>query len=233
MQLSRRSVVLGGLVGSIAVAVPVSLAATGSGGYPADKAVAAGSTRAVLAENQTETLLSATFRTSKTTDLIMSVSLECSILTSLVTNNETPTSTAGAGLRAWLEIDGVPVAVEDLSAPPQDPADTAEGDPATDAVTFCDREYARSVVDDENPADGVDEEDDYIQTKSSHSFTWVRMNAGSGVHTVELVGTLRDSQTGGGDSEAIIGNRTLIIEPTKMANNAVIAESGSSQSGNG
>lgn len=231
LTLSRRTAVAGALVGSVAVAIPVALAAESGGGFPADKAVAAGSTRAVLGANQVAPLLSATFRTSKPTDLIMSVSLECSILTALVTSNDDNAATAAAGLRAWLEIDGKVVPIEDISTPPQDPAASGNGDPLTDSVTFCDREYARTVTDEEEPEDGIDREDDYIRTKSSHAFTWVRLNAGSGVHTVTLMGQFRNATTGQAAAEAIVGNRTLVIEPTKLANNAVIAENGTSKSG--
>lgn len=232
LALSRRTVVLGSLALSTAVAVPVSLAATnGGGGTPANKAVAAGSKRMVIGANQTETLLSATLRTSKPTDLLMTVSLECSILTQLITNNESNASSAAAGVRAWLEIDDKVVPIEDMSAPPQDPAANGNGTPIEDAVTFCDREYARTVTDQEDPADGIDQEDDYIKTKSSHAFTWVRLNAGSGIHKVELVAQFRNAVTGNATAEAIIGNRTLVIEPTKLANDADVQEAGTSGSG--
>lgn len=230
LALSRRSVVAGALVGSVAVAIPVALAAETGGGSPANKAVAAGSQRMAIGANQEEVLMSATFKTSKPTDLIMSVSLECSLFTALTTNQANPTSNATAGLRAFLRIDGKIVPITDVSTPPQDPAESGNGG-VDDAVTFCDREYQRTVTDREEPADGVDEEDDYIRTKSSHAFTWVRLNAGSGQHLVEVVGQFRNTTAGAATAEAIIGNRTLVIEPTKLANNAVIAEAGTSTSG--
>ena len=93
------------------------------------------------------------------------------------------------------------------------------------------REYSRTVEDQENPLDGIDQEDDYIRTKSAHSFSWVRLNAGSGMHTLVIKADLEASGTGASTAEAVIGNRTLVIEPTKMANNAVIAEDGTSTSG--
>jgi hypothetical protein len=229
--LSRRTVVLGALVGSVTVAVPVALAQTGGGGSPADKAVAAGSTLEVIGANQTVPILSATFKTSKPTDLLMTASLECSILTALTTNNQDNSANARSGVRVWLELDGKVVPIEDVSMPPQDPDDSGNGDPATDGVNFCDREYQRTVTDQEEPEDGIDQESDYIKTKSAHAFSWVRLNAGSGMHTLELVAQFNNATTGNAAAEAIVGNRTLIIEPTKMANNAVIAENGTSTSG--
>ena len=153
--------------------------------------------------------------------------MECSILTSLITNNDNHSASAASGVRAWLTLDGKVVPIQDTSAPPQDPTGNGNGNAAADGVNFCDREYARSVTDQENPLDGVDQESDYIKTKSAHSFSWVRLNAGSGVHTVALVAQFNSSQSASAQAQAIVGNRTLIIEPTKLANDAVIADNGS------
>jgi hypothetical protein len=84
------------------------------------------------------------------------------------------------------------------------------------------------VTDNENPLDGIDTEDDYISTKSSHGFNWVQMNMGSGLHKIAVMATLTTSTDGSNaTATAEIGNRTLIVEPTKMANDAIIAENGS------
>jgi len=225
---SRRVLMGAALLGTAAIAVPTTLAAT-SGGTPANKAVASGSKRAVIGPNAELTLLTATFKTSKPTDLLITASLECSILTSLTTNNANPQASAQSGVRAYLRMDGKVVPIEDTSAPPQDPSDNGNGTALADGVTFCDREYTRTVTDGEDPADGIDQTSDYIRTKSAHSFSWVRLNAGSGMHTLELIGQFTQATTPppSANAEAIVGNRTLIIEPTKLANDAVIAESGS------
>jgi hypothetical protein len=204
--------------------------AQSTGGTPADKVAAAGSKRVVVAAGQTETIMSATFKTSKPSDLLIQTALECSILTQLLTNNTDNSATAGSRVRVWVELDGKIVPVESISAPPQDPAAQPAGTDE-DKATFCDREYSRTVTDDENLPDGIDAEDDYIRTKSTHGFNWIRMNAGSGPHKVEVKATLTTATEGQATAEAEIGNRTLIVEPTKMANNAVIAENGTSTSG--
>ena len=83
----------------------------------------------------------------------------------------------------WAEVDGKIVSLTQNSVPPQNP--TASGND-TDKVTFCDREYSRTVTDQEGdvlPGMQIDEQDDYIRTKSAHGFNWVQMNLGSGVHT--------------------------------------------------
>ena len=231
LALSRRNALAGALIGVVGITVPVAVAAEGGGGgSPANKAVAAGSTTVRVAPGEAVTLLTATFKTSKTTDLLMSVAMECSILTQLTTNNANLAATAEAGVRAWLEIDGKIVPIQSTSTPPQDGAEPESG-AEKDKVTFCDRVYSRTVEDQEDPADGVDQESDYLRTKSAHAFNWVRLNAGSGEHVVRLVADLRTAATESATAEAIVGNRTLIIEPTKMANSAVIGDEGTSNSG--
>ena len=203
------------------------MAATSGGSQPANKAVAAGSHRVVFGPQTATPLMTATFKTSKPEDLLLTVSLECTILTALTTNNDNPSSTARSGIDVWIaDENGKVVPITDTSAPPQDPNANGDGDQVKDGVTFCDREYSRTVTDDEDntPPDGIDQIDDYIATKSAHAFSWVRLNAGSGVHTYTVFANLREAVSGQGDAQAEVGNRTFVIEPTKLANNADIAE---------
>src|SRR5688572_25930307 len=73
---------------------------------PANKAIASGSKVVKAAPLAEVDLLTATMRTSKTTDLLLEVNLECSILTSLITGGENAeTSTAEAEALVWVEID--------------------------------------------------------------------------------------------------------------------------------
>lgn len=234
LSLSRRATTACALLAAAAVAVPVSYAAANNAGTPADKAVASGSKTMVLAPGANTTLMSATFKTSKPTDLLVALSLECSILTNVVLNGgpgvRTETSSAEGRVRAWLELDGAIVPIQAISAPPQDPADQKPGDDS-DKVTFCDRVHERTVTDRENEADGIDGSKDYQATKSANAFNWVRLNTGSGDHTLVVKADLSVVSTTGSRAEAVIGNRTLVIEPTKLANAAVIGETGTSGAG--
>lgn len=218
-----------GAVAALAVvAAPAAFVAgqaIAGSGMPADKVVAAASKRVVISPGENVTLMTATMRTSKPTDLMMHTALECSILTALVTNNTSNSSTAGARARVWLEVDGRIVSLTQQSQPPQNGTIPPSGND-TDKVTFCDREYSRTVTDDENPLDGIDQQDDYIRTKSAHGFNWVQMNLGSGIHTIAVKATLTTETEGQATAELEIGNRTLVVEPTKMANDAVISENG-------
>lgn len=195
---------------------------------PADKVVAAGSKMVVTGPSIPVTILTATLKTSKPTDLILNVNMECSIFTSLVTGGTgvmgSDTATATGDIRAWVEIDDVVVPINSMSSPPQNPP--LPGDPATDGVTFCNRTYSRTVTDTENntPMDGQDMESDYIDTKSSNSFTWLRLNLGNlpAPHKIEVVAQLTTGTNGDATARAVIGNRSLIVEPAKLANDATI-----------
>src|SRR4051812_33368924 len=132
LSVSRRSVlVAGAMVGTAVVAVPAALAATSGGGTPANKAVAAGAKTEAIAPGSEVTLMSATFKTSKPEDLLISVSAECSILTDVVIeggpNATAETSSARGLVRVWVEVDGKIVPIQDTSTPPQDPAANGNG----------------------------------------------------------------------------------------------------------
>jgi hypothetical protein len=186
---------------------------------PADKVVASGSKIVAAAPGTNVTLLSATMRSSAPTDAILNVSLECSILTALVTDNDHNSATASGTIRVWVQVDGVTVPINDVSAPGDHTPGVGND---SDSVTFCNREYSRTVVDQENPQDGVDQISDYIKTKSSHSFQWLVLNLGAGVHSIAVKADLSTSQTDSATAEAYVGNRTLIVEPAKLANDATV-----------
>ena len=222
---SKRAQIVGLGCAAVAVAGTAGGYAIAAGGTPADKVVAAASKRVVVAAGQTETIMTATMRTSKPTDVMMHTALECSIFTELLTNNSDNSATAGSRIRVWIEVDGKIVSLLQNSQPPQNGTTPPSGND-TDKITFCDREYSRTVTDDESPLDGIDSESDYIRTKSTHGFNWVQMNLGSGIHKIAVKAELTTSSEGQATAEAEIGNRTLIVEPTKMANDATIAENG-------
>jgi hypothetical protein len=220
MQVKQRKLstaLLGALVGVI-LASSQTVFATHT---PADKVVASGSTVVQFAPATAVQILSATLRTSKPTDLILNVNMECSILTSLTTGPGSSDSASATGdIKAWVEIDGLTVPINSVSNPPQNPPPV--GNPAIDGVTFCNRTYSRTVTDSENPLDGTDTESDYIDTKSANSFTWLRLNMGAGIHTIVVRATLTTGTVNDATATAYIGNRSLIAEPSKLANDATI-----------
>lgn len=186
---------------------------------PADKIVASGSKLVVAGPNVETTILTASVKTSSPTDLVLTVAMECSIFTRLVTgpsgDGGTDSATASGHIRAWVEIDGqiVPINSDSQTSLPGD---------ESDKVTFCNRTYSRTVTDAEDPLDGQDIEDDFIDTKTANAFHWLRLNLGSGTHSIVVKATLLQETQGDATAEAAIGNRMLIAEPAKLANNAVI-----------
>ena len=86
--------------------------------------------------------------------------------------------------------------------------------------------FNRSVQDAEDPQDGYDRSRDYIETRTANAFNWVRLNMGSGVHTIVLYADLSHFATSASTASAFVGNRSMIGEPGKFANDATINEGG-------
>lgn len=190
---------------------------------PADKVVASGNKIETTGVGEVDTLLSATMKTSSPTDLILAVSMECSIITDNVITGgpdvESETADSRAKVRIWVEIDGKIVPVNSVSGgatvPPAAGTDT-------DKVTFCNRVFTRTVTDKEDPLDGIDGSRDYIETKDANAFNWLRLNMGSGIHKIVVKAEFSASATQGSMATAYIGNRSLIVQPAKLANDATI-----------
>ena len=215
---------------------------------PANKVVAAGDNLTRFGPGTEQTLLTTVLKTSKPTDLMLQVTAECSILTKLHTaggNNPpaaTETDKASGDVRIWIEatMEGVTriVPIVAKSEPPQDGpengSDPNSGTKAADSATFCNRTYERKVTDEEEGDDGIDGESDYIDTKTANAFNWLYLNTGSGMHTLEVkaditassatqAGCTPDTVTDQTCSYAYVGNRTFIVEPTKMSNDTTVA----------
>ena len=204
-------------------------------GTPANKTAAAGN--GLTKVNRDSVILEETVRVSDPTDLILSVTSECSILTSLYTNTAfdaddpdptTDTDKARGSVFVWVTIDGKPVPVQST-------------DPDDGIVTFCNRTYQRSVTDNEDPLDGIDDEDDFIRTKNANAFNWLALNVGrdydvdgDNVVKVEVHADFRRYASDGSDrckddtpqgdtcADAYVGKRTLIIEATNAAVGEVV-----------
>jgi len=214
--------------GVVALFVAAATALTGMAkvkatSYPANKVVASGSKIVKFSPGSAVTLMSATMRTSSPTDAILAVTMECSIITDTIItggpNVSSESTTAKGAVRVWVEVDGQIVPVNSASAPPQN-APAAGND--TDKTTFCSRVFNRTVKDMENPADGIDYSEDYIETKDANSFNWLRLNMGSGIHTITVKADLTHEATDPSTASAMVGNRTLVVIPAKMANDATI-----------
>lgn len=178
---------------------------------PANKVSAAGSETEVVRAtpgSNVVTLLAERVKTSKPTDLILGVTAECSITTD-VTTVGTDDQTAVGDVKVWVEIDGRPVPVSQ--------ADTDAG-----RVVFCNRTYQRET------SLGSDDEDDsirtFMETREANGFNWMALNVGSATHLIEVKAQLTTEETAKADAIAVVGNRTLIVEPVKSANDETVTE---------
>ena len=176
---------------------------------PADKVSASGSTTEIAGPQEEITIMSETVRTSTPSDLILGVTAECALVTNVTTVGNDDQEAIG-DVKVWVEIDGEPV--------PISADDTEDGQ-----VTFCNRAYRRktSLFNDEDATIET-----FFRTRAANGFNWLALNVGNGVHTIEVKATLDEEATSGAQAEAVIGNRTLIVEPTKAANDEVVTELG-------
>jgi amino acid transporter len=221
--LTRRRCVTGSIMAVVAVAAVFLVFATGafSGSSPADKVVGAGDNMVVMAGPQTNaTLLTAYMKTSKPTDLVLNVSLECTIETT-VTNVGSSTELAQGQVRVWTEVDGQVVPITSISDPPQNTP--TGGTVASDSAVFCERVHEVNFMPDTNN----EMISQFQKTKNANAFNWLRFNVGAGDHTISVKADLNlGPNTAMASSRALVGNRTLVVTPTKMANNAVISNPG-------
>lgn len=194
---------------------------------PADKVNASASKIEEIEPNASTVLLTETFKTSGPTDLMMHVTMECAIITELLNEGgpdvATSTGEAEGRIRAWLTFDGEVVPINTVSSNPQ-PQDPTEPGNDTDWVTFCNNHQRFKVTDAEDGADGTDTYESYLRTKTANAFNWVYLNTGPGMHTVELHAQYDEPTpaTQGSNATGMVGNRMLIIEPTKMSNHEAV-----------
>lgn len=202
----------------LAVALPPSLAPAEASHEPADKAAAAGSTLEVMESttsngsfSEEHTILSTEMRTSDPTDLILQFTAECALWTDVTTVGNDD-SEAVASVNTWIEIDGEPVSV------------TSDHDEVggEGVVTLCNREYRVATMNFENENATIER---YLETKQANAFNWVQLDVGSGVHEIAVKAQLEghaEAEEGQAHAKALIGDRTLVIEPVKMAHDAEV-----------
>ena len=209
---------------------------------PADKVVASGDAVVEVPVTGIVELSEVVFKASKPTDLMIHYTLECSILTRLENQGgpgvDQSTGSAAGRIRVWIEMDDKVVAINQISENPQ-PNDPPEIGDDIDKVTFCNNEQEFTVTDaeeDENNTgggDGTDTYNQYLKTKTANAFNWIVLNTGgwggsnNGIHRIEVMAEFDEykpatSPDGTGEAAGFVGNRMLIVEPTKMSNHAVV-----------
>ena len=183
---------------------------------PANKVAAAGSETEVMAPGDTVPVLQERVRISSQADLILSLTAECDILTDLTVGGNGAEDDAGAfgQVRTFITIDDkvVPVSTDDAT-------DTGK-------VVLCNRAHTKSVRDGEDPEDGTDEQRDMTRTRQANGFNWLALDTGfvydnpaNGQNILDIVvwAEFTETTTNRADAEALIGHRTLIVEPTNAS----------------
>lgn len=189
---------------------------------PADKVAVAGSTveflggdTALDGADAEANVLSGTLRASSPTDLIISVTAECALWTTVATVGGDDESIAEARVTLTALLDGTPVGVIG---------------PDNGAVVFCDRVHRASVSDLDEDGDDARFEH-YQATRSANAFNWIALNVGNGIHAIDVLATLETSLSNPDDFlaatedplvQAGVGKRTLVVEPTKLANDVTV-----------
>jgi len=173
-------------------------AVAGATHMPADKVGVAASTVEEVSPSE-KTILSATFRNSNPTDLMIQVTSECA----LWTNIASPEGSAAATVTVWVELDGMPVPVTN---------DPAQGGPDDGRVVFCNRDFR--ILAPLSPPELIQL---FLKSKSANAFNWVALNVGSGIHQLAVKARLEQSTGGLGFAQSAVGRRTLIVEPAKLA----------------
>ncbi len=224
--------------GALALALSAGYLAQGTfaaGGTPANKVAASGSTLEIIGANNKVALLTETVKINNPTDLIISATAECSIITQVKTQNGT--AEALGRVKMWVEIDGKPVPVS-----ADDVAGALPGDPThkPGQVVFCNRDHQQEsklndMDDDQN--DGYFTRT-YLDTREANGFNWMALNVGTNypgtennTHEVVLWAEfLTATSTSGSTTQvpntamakAAVGNRTLVLEPVKAANGETV-----------
>ena len=184
------AVVATGLTVNFAIAAP----------EPADKASVTANNVSVSGPGTNVELFETTLRSSTPSDVTFAVTLECAITTTLQTVGNDSAFAEGL-INVWVEVDDVAVPV----------AGTDDGQ-----VTFCNEAHSRTTSNFDDPNAQIDT---FHRSKQANGFNWTKLNMGNGIHKIEVVATLTETVTNDATADAVIGRRTLTINPTHMAPN--------------
>lgn len=192
---------------------------------PADKVAAAGSTLEVMEPGGEVVVLSETFKVSSPTDLIIQLTSECAIFTNIATLGD-GTSSAFGQVRMRVEIDGTPVPVDMFDTGANGTGE--QGDPGVGKVVFCNRLNQQTTRGFDDTGEDDNEIAQYQEARQANAFNWMAVNPtsydenGDNILEVEVIAdfvtdAVQDAGAEAAFAEAYVGNRTLIIEPTKLA----------------
>ncbi|HEV2754757.1 MAG TPA: hypothetical protein VG318_03140 [Actinomycetota bacterium] len=207
------------LAATLFVAYSVGNTATATH-MPADKIAASASTTEVIGAEDTQLLLREHMKVASPTDLILSLTAECAILTSVATLGD-GTSEAFGQVAMQITIDGQPVPVQDSTF------GTPQGDD-TGEVVFCNRLQRQRTAGFDDTGEDDNEIESYLNSRNANAFNWISINPArydansDNILEIEVFGTFNTnivSDPGAAPAQAIaaVGNRTLVVEPVKLS----------------
>lgn len=191
---------------------------TAAASQPADKIGVAGSTIEVMEQTENPfdsdtletTLLSGTMKTSSPTDLLIQPTAETSLLTTVKTEGNDQ-SRSSATVTCWIELDGDRVVVAN------DYEEAGLSKEEASEVVFDKRTHQMTTSNFDDRDATIKQ---FLQTRSANGFNWITLDVGNGEHTLEFKGRLDVNTENAGNTKAVVGPRTLIVEPVKLANDA-------------
>ncbi|HVF04728.1 MAG TPA: hypothetical protein VNA20_07810 [Frankiaceae bacterium] len=215
---------LGGAAVTLALIGGYFAQGTYAAGIPANKVAASGSGTEVVHAATDTLLLSETVKINNPTDLVIGVSAECAILTQVTNSANGQTERAFGEVKIYVTINGKRVPVAD--------DDSDQG-----RVVFCNRAQEQQWTDTATGPNAGDDADDqlrqFIDTRTANAFTWLAMNIGTeyggtqnNVHKIEVWADWDVAESANAVAKAAVGNRTLILEPVKAANDERVTELG-------
>jgi hypothetical protein len=223
------------LAAVLAVLLAITLLQTGAeakhedGHVPANKVGVAASSIEVLEADTPDVILSTWVKVPSSKAIVLAVTLECSLVTDVRTigTEDESDSHAEATVDIWVEVDGQRVTV----------SDTFESNGPETEVTFCNRQYRRTIRD----WDEDDEErlETFIETKSANAFNWIELNNETKPVLVEVWAQV-SSNIGGNnpiaeenEATGMVGNRTLTVTPIDVAHSETKTEHDTHDHGGG
>ncbi|HET7530368.1 MAG TPA: hypothetical protein VFJ98_05355 [Mycobacteriales bacterium] len=210
VRVARRSPIVTLLIALLLAALALVVrqqVAYGASSLPADKMTVTASRTAVQGPNTDAVLMTAQMKTSTPADLLLQVTAECTILSS-ITNTGSETQAYNAKVELWIELDGKPVPV----VPGATASGATSGTSGTDdgRVVFCNREFQRTTMYDTNNESIKDVEN----TSEANAFNWVALNVGNGVHTIVVKAHFTDTNGADTFAHGVISDRSMTADTT-------------------
>lgn len=224
VKFDRRTAMKGGLAGLGLLALGSASTGSAVAASGANKVYMADAELEEVAKAQNETnsvdvtLSRGSFKTSTNTDLIINATAEVGLYTEIKTKGNDD-SVASAGVECWVELDDKPVPYPAFAGDGTLGNDFTGGNGTVSranegSVIFSNRDFGMKTSDFENLEAKIEL---FLRTRSANGFNWYTADVGQGEHTIALKARVTQNVDGKGEAKALVGPRTLIVEPVNMS----------------